>query len=211
MKLLLCLLFSSVAFGGMPHYERLNWDGIDVVWIENNRLPKYQVSVYFADGALSDHSKRYGETELTFQMLTSGTRRFNQKEIKENLEFYGAGLSGEVVHEYTTLSMGGLVKDMVPTLKQACHLVKDATFPKDELRKIKSLKINGLKNMINSHSAIADRAFRKLSLKGTPVENPTEGTVKSIRRIKSKHLVKKLSYFREKVKKRIYLSGLKKC
>ena len=209
MKLLLCLLFSSVAFGGMPHYERLNWDGIDVVWIENNRLPKYQVSVYFADGALSDHSKRYGETELTFQMLTSGTRRFNQKEIKENLEFYGAGLRGEVVHEYTTLSMGGLVKDMVPTLKQACHLVKDATFPKDELRKIKSLKINGLKNMINSHSAIADRAFRKLSLKGTPVENPTEGTVKSIRRIKSKHLVKKLSYFREKVKKRIYLSGPK--
>ena len=51
------LIISSVAFGGMPHYERLNWDGIDVVWIENNRLPKYQVSVYFADGALSDHSK----------------------------------------------------------------------------------------------------------------------------------------------------------
>ena len=56
--------------------------------------------------------------------------RFNQKEIKENLEFYGAGLSGEVVHEYTTLSMGGTKKDMVPTLKQACHLVKDATFRK---------------------------------------------------------------------------------
>ena len=80
MKLLLCLLFSSVAIAGMPDYERLNWDGIDVVWIENNRLPMYEVSVYFADGALSDHSKRYGETELTFEMLTSGTRRFNQRD-----------------------------------------------------------------------------------------------------------------------------------
>ena len=66
--------------------------------------------------------------------------------------------------------------------------------------------------MINSHSAIADRAFRKLSLKGTPVENPTEGTVKSIRRIKSKHLVKKLSYFREKGKeKNLFIRALKKC
>ena len=132
------------------------------------------------------------------------------KEIKENLEFYGASFGGSVVHEYTTLSMSGLVKDMVPTLKQACHLVKDATFPKDELRKIKGLKINGLKNMINSHSAIADRAFRKLSLKGTPVENPTEGTVRSIKRIKSTHLKKKLSYFREKVK-REFIFQAKKC
>ena len=52
--------FSSFA----PDYEELNWNGFEVIWVEDNQLPLYQIDFYFADGALSDR-KREGRRNRT--------------------------------------------------------------------------------------------------------------------------------------------------
>tara|TARA_B100000925_G_scaffold291576_1_gene280188 strand:- start:3328 stop:4698 length:1371 start_codon:yes stop_codon:yes gene_type:complete len=205
---ILCLSFSITSFSSfVPDYETLSWDGIDVVFVKDERVPMYQVDFYFSDGALSDKKGKEGETELMFDLLTSGTRRFSQKEINDNLEYYGASYGHHVTHEYSTYSVSGLKKDIVPTLKQVCHLFSDASFPKSELKKIKKLKINALKNIANDHGSVADRAFRKLSLANSVYEKPSGGTIKSINRIKQSDLKKKLNYFKNQVKKRIYIKG----
>ena len=197
--------FSSFA----PDYKELNWDGVEVIWVEDNQLPLYQIDFYFADGALSDRKGKEGETELAFDLLTSGTRSFNQREINDNLEYYGVSYGHHITHEYLTYSVGGLAKDIVPSIKQICHIFSDATFPKEELRKVKKLKINGLNNILNDHSSVADRAFRKLSLDKTAYRNPTGGTIKSLKKITRKDLLNKIKYFMGDVKKRVYIKGPK--
>ena len=210
-KTLFSILLTSIAFSAyssfVPDYEKLNWGGVDVIFVKDDRVPMYQVDFYFSDGALSDQRGKEGETELMFDLLTSGTRRFSQKEINDNLEYYGASYGHHITHEYATYSVGGLKKDIVPTLKQVCHLFSDATFPKNELEKIKKLKVSALKNIANDHGSVADRAFRKLSLANSVYEKPSGGTIKSIKRVSQKDLRKKLQYFKNKVKKRIYIKG----
>ena len=62
--------------------------------------------------------------------------------------------------------------------------------------------------MVNNAPAIAHRAFREITLSGTPFVNPSDGKLKDTFKITSKRLPKKtLNYFNDKVKKRIYLSG----
>ena len=207
-SLLLTLGFTCSSFASfVPEYEKINWDGLEVVFVKDDRVPLYQVDFYFSDGALSDQKGKEGETELMFDLIASGTRRFSQKEINDNLEYYGASYGHHVTHEYSTYSISGLKKDIVPTMKQVCHLFSDASFPKKELKKIKKLKINGLKNIVNDHGSVADRAFRKLSLTDSVYEIPAGGTVKSIAKINQKDLRKKLEYFRTQVQKRIYIKG----
>ncbi len=202
------IVFSTeVTASFAPDYKTYNWGGLDIIYVKDERLPTYSVSFYFADGALSDQKGKEGETELMFNLLTSGTRSFSQKEINDNLEYYGAKYGHSLTHEFSTYSVSGLLKDIVPTVKQICHVFNDATFPKTELTKIKKLKQNSLKNIVNNHGSVADRAFRKLSMSGTVYETPSSGTVKSIGRVRQSDLKKKLTYFKENVKKRVYIKG----
>jgi zinc protease len=189
--------------------KKTKWGGMDVIWLEDDSLPTYDVSVYFNEGALGDGKTYPGQTEMMFSQLSSGTLRFTQKEIVESLEFFGASYGSKVTHEYSTFSVSGLVKDFVPTMKMVCHLFDDASFPKKELAKVRSRALTGLKAMVSNHSKLASRAFRFESLKGSGFESPTSGTIKSIKKITSKQLVSRLKFFNESTVKRIYIKGPK--
>jgi zinc protease len=204
------LISSSAAFGfGQDRIEKLDWNGIEVTWLKDDRFPTYNVMVHFADGALSDHPRRRGETSMMFNLLDNGTRRFSQKDISDNLEYYGTSWGPSVTHESVTYEVSGLVKDMAPTMKKVCHLYKDASFTKHEVKKYKRLLKNRAKTVVKNHSTIASKAFRELSLTGTPYFYPVGGKVKDRKKIYTKDLKRKLNYFNSKVKKRIYITGPK--
>ncbi len=198
--------FAAQAKSAIKTYS---WKGIPVTYIEDDRLPTYNVSVYFADGALSDEQGVPGETNAMFSLLTAGTRRYSQKDIADNLEFYGASFGPYVTHEYSTYSVSGLVKDMVPTLKKVCHLFADASFPQVEIDKEKARAKSALISIVNDHSSLASRAFREIQLAGSPFAYPVEGKMKDIDRLKREALLKKLDYFNDKVAKHIYITGPK--
>lgn len=189
--------------------HKMNWNGIDVIWLEDNALPTYDVSIYFAEGALGDEKEYEGETELMFSQLTSGTHRFPQKGIIESLEFFGVEHGSRVTHEYSTFTVSGMVKDFTPTMKMVCHLFEDAIFPADELKKAKSRIIAGMKSVVSNHSALASRAFRYESLLNSGFENATSGDLASIKKMTTDRLLNRLKYFNEKALKRIYIKGPK--
>lgn len=204
------LSLSSNTLGfGKDRIKKLNWNGIEVTWLEDNRFPTYQAMIHFADGSLSDHSKRRGETSMMFDLMDSGTRRYSQKDISDNLEYFGAGWGAYVTHESTVFEVSGLAKDMSPTMKKICHIFRDASFTKKEMDKYKRAFRNGARSAVNNHSLIASKSFRELSLSGTPYSYPTAGKVKDLKRIHSKDLKNKLAYFNTKVKKKVYITGPK--
>lgn len=204
------LTFSANSLGfGKDRIKKLNWNGIEVTWLEDNRFPTYQAMIHFADGSLSDHPRRKGETSMMFDLIDSGTRRYSQKDISDNLEYYGASWGAYVTHESTVFEVSGLAKDMSPTMKKVCHLFKDASFTKKEIRKYKTAMRNAARSAVNNHSLIASKSFRELSLAGTPYNYPVGGKIKDHKNIRSKDLKRKLSYFNKSVKKKIYVTGPK--
>src|SRR5690606_36952179 len=114
-----------------------------------------------------------------------------------------------IAHEYSTYNVSGLFKDMLPSMKKICHLFDDAIFPKEELDKNIKLAVASSLNMVRSHSALADRIFREVSMGGTPFSLPTDGKIVDVKKLKSAVLKKKLEHFNQQVKKRIYLAGPK--
>lgn len=189
------------------HLKRMNWDGLEVQWIEDKSTPIYDVIIKFQAGAITDNPARYGETEMMLSQLTSGTTQYSQKEISEHLEYYGTQYGSEVTHEYAMLKVRGLAKDILPTMKMVCHLFRRATFPDSELKKAKQRYTSSMKNLPTQPGALAERAFRKISMGQSPYGHPTEGTIKSVNRITSKHLHDKLKFYNEDVAKKIFIVG----
>ncbi len=188
--------------------QKFDWDGLEVVWVEDERFPTYDVSVYFADGALSDELK--GDTSAALGLLSLGTTRYSQKDLIDHLEFFGVSSGPYVTHEYSLYSVSGLVKDSIPTFKRICHMFADATYPKKELtREIKRSRDATL-NLVSDKSTIASMAFRELSLAGSPYAYPVSAKYQDLLKLNNpKHLKKRLAYFNNEVYKRVYISGPK--
>lgn len=187
---------------------RTQWDigkeKVDVVWIEDDKFPKFTASVYFQDGALSDTVA--GETQLAFDQLSAGTSKQGQREIAEFFDFYGANLRHNVTHEYSVFTVQALTRDIKPVMGKVCELFNDAQYPKNELNSYLSRAKSRLKNLVTSHAALADRVFRKISLAQTPYAEPVEGTLESYDKINSELLKKRLQSL-NKARKVLYIAG----
>lgn len=209
LSIVILLWISSLSSysASLEKVRKKKWGHLDVVWIEDDRVPTFSVQVYFADGALSDHKGKEGETESMFTGLFWGTNRFNQKEIGDNLEYFGVRHGFQVFHEYSTFMVYGLTRDIVPLMKKYCHLFSDSIYPKEEVARYVKRTKTYLGNLVADHSSLANHVFRRLSLRGTDFEYPVSGTLRSLGKIKSRDLVSQKKYFNNRVRKKLYLRG----
>ena len=210
-KISLLILMSLITVNSYSNYlddnlKNENWNGIDVVWLEDNSLPTYDISIYFKEGALGDGDK-FGVTQFKFDQLSSGTSKYSQTQILEQLEYYGAGINTNVTHEFSDVTVSGLVKDMKPTLKMICHVFNQAQFPEKQFSTYKTRFKNSMKSIVTNHSSLANLVFRQASLQGSGYEFPVKGTMKTVDIITREDLISRLSHFNNKVQKRIYIKG----
>ena len=184
--------------------DRMKWGDLDVVWVEDDKFPRFTASIYFQDGAISDpHS---GLTQASFDLLTSGTSKDNQKALAEYFDFYGANLKHSVTHEYSIFSIQALTKDIKPVVGKVCELFRDAQYPVRELKSYNSRSKSHLKNLVTSHASLADRIFRQVSLENTPYAMPVEGSLKEFDKLSTGSLKARLAAL-NKTRKVLYLAG----
>ncbi|HXH30482.1 MAG TPA: insulinase family protein [Bacteriovoracaceae bacterium] len=184
--------------------NRTKWGDLEVVWIEDSKFPRFTASIMFQDGAITDPVA--GLTQATLDLFASGTSKENQRELSEFFDFYGANIKHTVTHEYSVMSVQALTKDITPVISKVCEIFKDARFPEDELNSYVSRSKSHLRNLVTSHSALADRIYRNLSLKNTAYDRPVEGTLLSFEKMTSTLLKERLDLL-NRTKKVLYISG----
>lgn len=207
-KILLLLTLATTASANFvdTNVKKMKWGDLEIVWVEDDKFPTYDLNIYFDDGAMTESKSESGITQFMFNELTSGTTRYGQKEILSSLEFYGTSFAANVTHEFSTYSLSGLSKDLNKNLKMVCHLFSNATFPNSEIKKSKRRALSSLNNLVTDHQSLASRVFRELSLKGTPYARAVNGYLSTIKNFNSTKLSNRLKYM-NKVKKRIYIRG----
>jgi zinc protease len=208
MKYLISFLFlmniAHAKDGFLNSVNRLKWKDMDVVWIEDDKFPKFTASIYFQDGALNDSVS--GVTQTAFDQMSAGTKKESQRELAEFFDFYGANLRHSVTHEYSVFTVQALTKDIKPVIGKVCEMFNDAQYPENELKSHVSRAKSHLKNLVTSHANLADRVFRKVSLEETSYAQPVEGTIASFDKINSPLLKSRLEAL-NKTRKVLYLAG----
>lgn len=207
--ILITFLFVTSAFAKdsfLDSVNRMKWGDTEVVWIEDEAFPKFTASIYFQDGALNDSVP--GLTQATFDQLSSGTKKENQRELAEFFDFYGTNLKHYVTHEYSVFSVQALTKDIRPVIGKVCEIFKDAQYPANEMNSYVSRSKSRLKNLVTSHAALADRVFRRVSLDNTMYAQPVEGTLEGFSKLTPELLKSRLTAL-NKTRKVIYLAGPK--
>ncbi len=215
MKLLLLAIFlCSATFAAdyrKNEIQKLNWGDFKTTWLDDSRYPTATFTIYFANGAMQDTIQKAGTTQASLDLLFTGTSKYDQKSLSEFFDFYGVSFATNVTHEYSVLSFTALVKDLPKVTERFCHVIKDAQYPRSELIPHKKRVVTQLRNLPSQHSALAERAFRSIMMKGSSYEYPTDGNLAPLELMQPQGLQKKWSELRDEAPKRFYIKGPKEA
>lgn len=163
-------------------YESFELDnGLKVFVVENHKIPRVSYSMVLDYNAVPE-GELAGLADVTGQLLRTGTTNLSKDELDEEVDFIGARLSTSPTGIYAS----SLKKHNEKLLSLMADVIMNPSFKQEELDKIKTQTISGLKSQQDDAGAISDRISRQLIYgKNHPYgESVTE---KSIEKITPEH------------------------
>jgi zinc protease len=123
-------------------YQTFQLDnGLKVYVVENNKLPRVSFSLRIDRGPVFEGDKA-GYTGVVASLLSRGTVTKSKAEIDETVDFIGASFTTTATGMYGS----SLSKHKDGLLKIMQDVLLNATFPQDELEKIKKLELSNIES-----------------------------------------------------------------
>ena len=139
-------------------YETFELDnGLKVFVVENHKIPRVSYSLVLDYDPMPE-GELAGLGDVTGQLLRTGTTHLSKDELDEEVDFIGARLSTSSTGIYAS----SLKKHNDKLLSLMADVILNPSFQQEELDKIKTQAISGLKSEQDDAGAISDRISRQL-------------------------------------------------
>ena len=168
-------------------------NGLDLLVVEKRGLPTVAFGLFLPAGVVTDPVSSPGLAQMTATMLPEGTATRTAQQISDQMEFFGAHLASVASREHAVVAADTLTPHWPKALAIMADVVKNATFPPEELERVRKERLTDLKRIADDPVAIAGRASRAL-LYGPESRygHPATGTLSSVEALTRDELV---SYF----------------
>src|SRR5438309_1901799 len=145
-------------------YEAKLSNGLQVMVLENHKLPNFSMQMVFLSGGLADPPDSPGAAQYTATMLREGTKTKNSKQIAEQIDQLGATLTANSSLSSLTsiVSAAGLIENFDPILDLFADVILNPAFPVDEFNKLKTRNLGQLRLQRSQASFLAQEMFLKV-------------------------------------------------
>jgi zinc protease len=135
-------------------------NGLTLLVYENHANPTVRLDAALRAGSFLDPADQRGLAQLTAAMLMRGTRRRGKLEIAQSLEDVGADLDFQANRFLVRADGHALSKDLDRLITTFAEVLREPSFPEDELQKLEQQTIGRIKQNQEQTQA---RAFERLS------------------------------------------------
>jgi zinc protease len=139
--------------------------------------------ILIGGGILTESSANNGITNLMTRMLLKGNAEMTASEISGQLDYLGANVSADCFRDYSTISFTSLTENFDKVLEIITLSLASATFPEDELVKLKHEIEGNIKSSEDNQTQASDKLLWKTAYGDQGYGLPTLGTVESISNI----------------------------
>ena len=158
-------------------------NGLQVVILPYGTQPVMSVRLYVPGGNAFEPEDRSGLADLTATVLTQGTRTRDADEISSAIEGVGGNLSASAGQDFFTVSTTALVEHLDTAVDLLVDVVRNATFPEDEVDLARTQMLSGLQAQLGQPQALAQRRFSAIVYGDHPYgKSPSPETVQNISR-----------------------------
>jgi predicted Zn-dependent peptidase len=172
------------AFAPPPRAERTLGNGLRVVAVRYPTVPKVSVVLSIQSGLAVDPADKAGLAQLVADAVQEGTASRDSRRIRQEVFAMGAALSATAGQDASSFTIRGLAETLPAMLAVLADIVRNPTFPQDEVDLLKANTAQSLQAQLASPQYLANRTFRQTLFGSHPYSRTgaTLDTVKTIDR-----------------------------
>ncbi|WP_353932789.1 pitrilysin family protein [Okeanomitos corallinicola TIOX110] len=151
---------SSNLIQNLPLPQRLTFDnGLQVLLLPDHSSPTVTVGGYIKAGKEFEQADKAGLASLVAENLMSGTKTQDAANISKALEDRGASLDFTALREGVRIQSQGLREDLPVLIETIGDVVRNSTFPAEELEVSRQQALNVLNSDLKDPYEVANRKF----------------------------------------------------
>ena len=158
-------------------------NGVRVVAMRLPHLDSVSASVFVRAGSGHESARLNGISHLVEHMAFKGTATRTCQQINLDAEQLGAEVNAHTDRDHTAFHMRGLARDAVAFVRMLGDIVRNSTFPDDELANERRVILQEMAEEEDDGVEIANKLFDTLCFGTHPIAQPIVGTRRSIERI----------------------------
>lgn len=145
-------------------YETKLSNGLQVIVLEQHKLPTFTMQMVVLSGGLSDPGDQPGAAQYTASLLREGTNTRNSKQIAEQVESIGASLNAGsgLSSLFSSITASGLTDNFDQILELFSDVTLNPSFPADELNKLKTRSLSQVRLQRAQPNFLATEMFQKV-------------------------------------------------
>ena len=165
-------------------------NGLRVILLPSNKVPTFNMQLVVLAGGLADKPDYHGLAASTATLLREGTKTRSSKDIAEQGDTLGATLTtnASLASFTSTISTSGLVENLDQTLNLFADIVRNPTFPQDEVDKYKKRVLPQLQLQRSNANFLALEQFLRAIYGTSHPASFNSPPVESIKKLTSKDL-----------------------
>ena len=172
--------------------KHININNIDipVIFEEQNSLPILNLQLIFKNAGYIKDKNNLGLANLSSKILNEGTKELGATKFAEKLDDNAITLHSSIGFETFIIELSSLKEKSNLALELLGALLKSPNISEEALSKVKTLTIGSIKRKENDFDDVASKGLNSILYKGTPLENPSNGTIETISKIDLKDIKK---------------------
>lgn len=166
-------------------YETKLSNGLQVIVLEQHKLPTFAMQMVVLSGGLSDADGAPGTAQFTGAMLREGTATRKSKQLAEQVDGLGATLtagSTGLSSITSTINASGLTDNFDQIMALFADVILNPSFPAGEFDKLKTRTVSQLRLQRAQPAFLASEMFQKV-LYGTHPASRVSLTAEEIQRL----------------------------
>ena len=185
------------ALATQPHFEapvpleKKLKNGARVLIVENHQIPLVAIDIRFLHGTDTDPPAQAGLSGFVADVVDEGTKTRPAEKLAAEIEDLAASLGANAGQESTSVHLNCLVDTLPKATELLADVVMNPAFRKEDVERVRSLKLTQLEQKKGSVAALAnDEVAKVLYGEKHPWGQPAGGTPESIKAISPEDLAK---------------------
>jgi len=165
-------------------YETKLGNGLQVIVLENHKLPTFTMQMVILSGGLNDPADQPCAAQYTAAMLKEGTKTRPGKQVAEAIESLGASINANsgLSSPTSSITSGGLTENFDQIMELFADVILNPSFPADDLNKLKTRAAAQLRFQRSQPEFLANEMFSKVMYGAHPASRvaPTPAQIQSL-------------------------------
>lgn len=170
--------------------ERTLGNGLRVLFLKDDRLPKVSLLLMVKSGFAHDPEGQEGAMALTAGLLDQGTKKKTATQIADQFAQMGTSFNKSVASDYTLFSISGLSTSRNEMAELFTEVILEPSFQNKEIKRMKSQYVANLKQIQDQPAAYTELLFDQQIFGTHPYGRISLGSEKSLNSISRDQIVR---------------------